>query len=312
MKILVAEDDAVSRRILEATLAKWDYQVISVDDGRKALKVLEAENAPELAILDWMMPEMEGVEICKRIRSHENRDYVYMILITAKEGKENLISGLEAGADDYLVKPFDHQELRVRLHSARRILKLQKALLDKQEILKDQATHDPLTGLWNRAAINGILDKELDRAIRDRRCVSLIMADIDHFKRINDNFGHPTGDRVLKETTRRISETLRTYDAVGRYGGEEFICVLPGCKLQTASKIAERIRVAIESNDIDTGEGKISVTISLGVAAYRNGMDTGRDVLIKMADTALYLAKNNGRNRVEIFSEKQKVKQNIA
>ena len=300
MKILIAEDDPVSRRLLESLLLKWGYEVIAVSNGREALQCLLAENAPRLALLDWAMPALDGVELCRNIRARETLHYVYSILITAKSRKEDLILGMEAGADDYIVKPYDPDELRVRLRAARRILDLQDTLLQKQEQLKSLATHDPLTGLLNHVAILDILENELDRSSRGDNPVSVIMADIDHFKGVNDTWGHIAGDAVLRGVAAIIIRSMRKYDSPGRYGGEEFLCVIPGCGLKEALGIARRINAAVAEKPFDTSEGMISTTISLGVAiSGAQWKKVSGEELVHLADQAMYRAKDNGRNRVE-------------
>jgi diguanylate cyclase (GGDEF)-like protein len=299
MKILLAEDDAVSRRMVEAVLTRWGYEVISCSDGDEAWRVLSKEDAPRLAILDWMMPGLDGVDICRRLRSWKPSPYTYVILLTAKNTKHDVVEGLEVGADDYVTKPFNAHELRVRLRAGRRILELEESLLSLQEQLRDQATHDPLTGAWNHNSIIEILRKELSRSSRDGTKVGVVMADLDHFKFVNDSYGHLAGDAVLCETVQRIRESMRDYDEIGRYGGEEFLLVLSRCDQQSAIAICERIRASVAEKEMTTSEGPALVTMSLGLSLgswdTRNPAD-----LIRVADEALYNAKRNGRNRVEL------------
>jgi diguanylate cyclase (GGDEF)-like protein len=299
MKILIAEDDPISRRLLEAKLVRWEYEVIVTCDGDQAWEALQAQDAPRLAILDWMMPGMDGVEICRRIRKQAGEPYTYLILLTALHRDEDLITGMEAGADDYLTKPFKTHELRVRLRAGRRIIELQNELIGAREALREQATHDHLTGLLNREEILRILKHELSRAEREGSKVSAIMVDLDHFKRVNDNYGHLAGDAVLRQTARRMLSLLRSYDYIGRYGGEEFTIVLPGCDGESASAFAERLRLLIGNQPMDIPEGMISVTISLGMSTSNPNTRNDVDSLIQAADQALYRAKGNGRNRVE-------------
>lgn len=303
MRILIAEDDPAFRQLLEDTLARWGYEVVVSRDGNEACQILQAENAPQLAILDWKMPGMEGVDICRAIRKSANGYYHYIILLTSQQRDEDLVIGMEAGADDYIIKPFKHNELRVRLRAGRRIIELQNELLEAREILRAKATHDSLTGLLNREEVLGILDTELARSERDGVCVSIIMIDIDHFKKINDTYGHLAGDTVLRLTARKMHSMMRPYDSIGRYGGEEFLVILPECCLECAAAFAERLCRCIGSEQMDTPEGLIPVTISLGVAA--SSREKGEDglTLVRAADAALYKAKENGRNRVEIASD---------
>lgn len=298
MQILIAEDDPVSRRLLEASLKKWGYQVVSACDGAQAWDLLQQVDAPNLAILDWMMPGLSGPEVCRNVRTQGREPYTYILLLTARNQKEDLIEGMEAGADDYITKPFDAQELKVRLRAGRRILELQAELVAAREALREQATHDSLTRLWNRSSILDILKRELAKAERETASVGLIMADLDHFKQINDTHGHLAGDEVLREAARRMQASLRSYDAVGRYGGEEFLIVSPGSSQTSVIHLAERLRSAMHREPLLVGQKSLSFSISLGVAAAQ-GMATTPEVLIRAADEALYRAKELGRNRVE-------------
>ncbi len=251
MKVLIADDDDVLRHILQARLTKWGYDVVEARNGIEAWRLLHGNDAPKLAILDWIMPGMDGVDVCKEIRKREDHPYTYLILLTAKHRKEDVIAGMEAGADDYIAKPFDPQELKVRLRAGRRILDLQAELLAAKENLRYQATHDGLTGLLNRSATMESLRGELERAGRQEAPLCLMIGDIDHFKNINDTYGHMIGDAVLCEAARRMRSSLRAYDSIGRYGGEEFLFVMPGCDAANAWNHAARIQEAITSQPIE-------------------------------------------------------------
>jgi diguanylate cyclase (GGDEF)-like protein len=266
---------------------------------------LQAEDAPRLAILDWMMPELSGIEVCRKVREGMQEPYTYIILLTGQREAEDLVTGMEAGADDYLTKPFKTNELKVRLRAGRRIIELQNELLDARAALQKKASQDSLTGLWNHEEILEILRNELARAERDGNCVSVIMADLDHFKGINDTYGHMAGDAVLRLTAQRMHSLVRPYDFIGRYGGEEFLLVLPECCRECNVAFAERLRQCIGGESMDVAEGLIPVSISLGVAS--SGKGRGRDAvsLVKAADAALYQAKKNGRNRVEVCSDQE-------
>jgi diguanylate cyclase (GGDEF)-like protein len=300
MKILVAEDDPAFRNILVEILIKWGYEVVVTPNGNEAYQVLVSENAPKLAILDWKMPGMEGVEICRKIRGNAGDYYPYIILLTSQQQDEDLVIGMEAGADDYIIKPFKHNELKVRLRAGRRIIVLQDQLLAAREILQAKAIHDSLTGLLNHEEILAILDNELARAERDGECVSIIMIDIDHFKQVNDTYGHIVGDEVLRMTAQKMHYMMRAYDSIGRYGGEEFLAILPECCLECAVAFAERLCSSINSDRMNTSEGMIPITISLGVTAASREMKHDGHSLVRAADAALYKAKENGRNRVEV------------
>lgn len=327
MKVLLAEDDLLSRRMLESQLRRWDFDVVTAVDGLEADRILTEPDAPRLAIIDWMMPGLDGPEVCRRIRargtvphpidgkhldaSSEFRKpdgspynaavppYVYVLLLTSKSDKQDVVGGLDAGADDYIVKPFDPQELRVRLRAGERILDLQQQLILAREQMRDLALHDSLTGIWNRGATLDALSRELSRAQRERGHVGVIMVDIDRFKNINDTLGHPAGDAVLREVTSRFKRSLRPYDTLGRMGGEEFLIVVPGCNVLNALSQAERLRTIIAREPVQTSEGAVSVTVSMGVSVAEHGDLLNVESLIRTADLALYRAKRSGRNRVE-------------
>jgi two-component system cell cycle response regulator len=300
VKVLIADDDMISRRLLEATLTRWGYEAIVTHDGVEAWNVLQRPTAPSLAILDWMMPGMDGVEVCRKVRQREPEPYIYLLLLTTKGRKEHLIEGLDAGADDYLTKPFDPHELQVRLRAGKRIVTLQAELIEARENLRVQATHDPLTGVWNRRAILEILGNDLARSRREGPPVAAAIADLDHFKRINDTYGHVAGDMALCEAVSRMRTLLRPYDAIGRYGGEEFLIVLPGCTAQDALRLAERLRVGLSQETVTIPGGRIIVTSSLGVAASDTIAAPDATSLVRAADAALYRAKAYGRNRLEL------------
>jgi two-component system cell cycle response regulator len=243
------------------------------------------------------------VEICRRVRGAGREPYIYILLLTARTESQYLVEGMEAGADDYLTKPFAAQELRVRLRAGRRILDLQSELVAAREALRVQATHDNLTGIANRGAILDTLHTELSRASRDRRSVAVLMGDIDRFKSINDMHGHQAGDDILREAAHRMKSAMRVYDSVGRYGGEEFLVVLPGCDADGANAQAERIRASFCSEAFRARGALRPVTCSFGVSwRYMSGPGDA-DALIREADLALYAAKDKGRNRVESYAE---------
>ncbi len=300
MKVLIAEDDPISRRMLQAFLVKWGYEVVVTTQGDEAWGVLQGDDSPQLAILDWMMPGKDGVDLCRGVRQREGRAYTYLILLTARGHKQDIVEGLEAGADDYVTKPFDPFEMRARLRAGRRIIELQEQLISAREALRDQASRDPLTRLWNHGTILEILKKEVDRASRTQSPLAVVMIDLDRFKAVNDTYGHLVGDAVLRETARRLRGAMRTYDSLGRYGGDEFLAVLPNCNPEGALGLAERFRARLNQNAIDTPEGLIAVGLTLGLAATRDLGALRPEALLQAADTALYHAKMGGRNRVEV------------
>jgi two-component system, cell cycle response regulator len=292
--VLVAEDDPMFRKILLNWLQSWDYKVIVATDGTEAWSILQKERPPDLLILDWVMPGIDGMELCRRIRERQSPSYQYILVVTANDARQDVVRGLEAGADDYLTKPFDKGELRARLRVGTRILTLQEDLIRAREDLRFQATHDVLTGIWNRRAILDLLHRELERAARFRASTGVLMLDLDEFKKINDTYGHLKGDAVLKETAQRITQVVRSYDFVGRYGGEEFLVLLPGCDKEQAEQSGERIRLAVTATPVFAAGSEISVTISIGATANIGGPETE---VLAIADAALYQAKSAGRNR---------------
>jgi two-component system cell cycle response regulator len=299
--VLIAEDDPIFRRILVSWFKKWNYSVTAVENGLDAWELLQREDAPKMAVLDWMMPGMDGIELCRKIRSRDQGPYRYVLLLTAKDDKQDVVAGLEAGADDYLTKPFDVDELRARVRAGKRILDLQTALIRAKDELQFAAAHDALTGLWNRGAILDLMKREVSRRQRTGDALGVIMADIDYFKKINDTHGHLVGDEVLREVTRRLGVGVRPYDAVGRYGGEEFLVVFPGCSAADLVVGAERLRHCIADVPVETSAGPLPVTLSLGLAsAGQNEKETcDCETFLRIADEALYAAKARGRNRVE-------------
>jgi two-component system chemotaxis response regulator CheY len=293
MKILIAEDEPLSRKLLETFLSRWGYELDHAADGREALERFNGHDAPQLVISDWMMPNMDGLELCRRIRSQNRPDYVYIIILTARGNRADVVKGLQAGADDYVVKPFDQKELKWRIRIGERILDLERRI-------KLLARTDDLTGALNRRTFMEQAALEHSRALREKCPFALIMADIDHFKQVNDTHGHQAGDVVLQHFTRTLGRFSRPYDLLGRYGGEEFILFLPGAALTDAMPIGERLRKQVAAMTVATpgNSGVLQITASFGVAAFAAGTDEPLEGLIKRADDALYAAKRQGRNRV--------------
>jgi len=301
-RVLIAEDDPVSCHLLKSFLLRWDYDVVVENNGTSAARILESDEAPRLAVLDWMMPGMEGVQICQRIRERKSRPYVYVLLLTARSEKRDLLRALELGADDYLTKPFDSEELRARLVVGERILALQDDLILAREELRFRATHDVLTGISNRGTVMDALQNEMARQVRELRSFGVILVDLDHFKNINDTYGHLCGDEVLQVVTRRMKECIRPYDVLGRYGGEEFLIVASAADKNGTMTLAERVRSAIEATPVMTQAGEIRVTASLGTAVSTPALNGDVQKLLRLADRALYSAKDKGRNRCEFVA----------
>jgi diguanylate cyclase (GGDEF)-like protein len=293
--VLVAEDDPVFRLLFQRWLEQWGYKVSLAEDGEAAWRQLQSDHRPRLLLLDWMMPGMDGVEVCRRVRAVQHESYSYILVLTAKTNKEDTVFALDAGADDYITKPVDPNELRARIQVGRRILHLQDELVRSREQLRLQATHDALTGLSNRRCVIQSLNDELARAERTGRAVGVLMLDLDHFKQVNDLHGHQAGDAVLAEVAGRMVSVLRTYDKVGRYGGEEFLIVLPDCSEELLGCIAERVRARVAAKPVVTADAEIPITVSVGGAV--NGTEAGSSAgIIRVADSALYRAKHQGRN----------------
>jgi two-component system, cell cycle response regulator len=290
--------------LLEATLRKWGYDVMVACDGAEALSLLQRQDAPGLIILDWMMPGMTGVEVCRRIRERDREPYTYILLLTSKSQKEDLIEGMEAGADDYITKPFDQSELQVRLRAGIRLVDLQSQLLKAREDLRDQATRDSLTRLWNRNSILMELARELSRSEREARPLGVVIVDLDHFKNVNDTHGHLAGDAVLREAARRMQNGIRQYDSIGRYGGEEFLILFPGCSESECFAQADRLRKHLAQTEMSVNDTALRVTASFGVTIAMPGEVWTEEALIRKADEALYVAKKSGRNRVEMLTSR--------
>jgi two-component system, cell cycle response regulator len=300
LKILIADDEALSRRLLEKTLERAGYEVVAVENGRAAVRQLCQADGPRLALLDWVMPELDGPGVCREVRRQQDESYVYMVLLTSKEAKEDIVAGLESGADDYLTKPFNVDELKARLRTGERILHLEGRLVEAREMMRFKATHDALTSIWNRGVIMDLLGRELMRSQRESGCTIVLLGDVDHFKSVNDTHGHLVGDEVLQEIARRLLLSIRSYDFVGRYGGEEFLLVLNNCKPQFAEARAEDIRKIVSSRPIQTLAGPLNITMSFGLLLSDVWGVRPVEELMHEVDAALYAAKAAGRNCVRI------------
>jgi two-component system cell cycle response regulator len=303
MRALVVDDSAVYRKLIGDHLRSWGFDLTLAKSGAEAWEILQQPDAPRLVLLDWVLPDLDGIELCQRIRQAGSRDrYAYIILLTSKEGRQNMLDAMQAGADDYLAKPFDELELKARLLVGKRILNLQEELVSARESMRHAATHDSLTGLMNRGEILEMLQRELERGRRENKPASVILGDIDHFKSVNDTLGHLFGDEALREIGRRLRSQLRVYDGVGRYGGEEFLLILPNCDLPNALHRANALREVIASSPvICSGQEKL-ITMSMGVAVSACVGKSEVENLLNQADAGLYAAKERGRNRIEHFN----------
>jgi two-component system cell cycle response regulator len=307
LKILIADDEALSRRLLEKTLHRAGYEVIAVENGKQALDQLCKLDGPRLALLDWVMPELDGPEVCRAVRTRSEQTYVYMVLLTSKGSKEETVLGLESGADDYLTKPFNAEELRARLRVGERILLLEDRLVEARENMRFRATHDPLTSLLNRGAVLDLLARELQRSHREQKSTAILLCDVDHFKKVNDTLGHVVGDEVLIEIANRLLGSVRSYDFVGRYGGEEFLVVLNSCDPAFAPGRAEAIRKSIANRVIPTAKGPLTLTMSFGVLLSGEWGLRSVEELLHEVDMALYEAKAAGRDCIRIARPATKV-----
>ena len=297
MRVLIADDSLLSRRLLEQTLRTWGYEPVIACDGCQAWEILKSPESPSLAILDWMMPGFSGPELCRMVRQEGREPYTYVLLLTSRNEKEDVVAGMDSGADDYITKPFDKHELQVRLRAGTRIVELQEQLVRAREALRIQATRDSLTTLWNRASIMEHLNRELSRSRREGTWVGVAVADLDHFKRINDTWGHAAGDAALKQASATMRDSLRPYDSLGRYGGEEFLIVLPGANLENTAWLADRVRVGVRTEKVKHNDLEIAVTCSFGCTSAFGGRMSAEE-LIHIADEALYAAKRSGRDQV--------------
>lgn len=295
MRVLIAEDDPVSRALLARILSTWGYEVVTARDGNEAWDELQRENAPSLVILDWMMPDVDGIEVCHRVRDLGSASPPYLILLSARDSKGDVVAGLDSGANDYVGKPFDREELRARLQVGRRFVELNQKLLEAQRSLELQARTDPLIGCLNRRAVLEHLGHETRRAKEGRIRVGVGMIDVDHFKRVNDTFGHAIGDEVLRQVCRRSLRALPDDAVLGRFGGEELLVIIPNSDENRTEAFLERIRQAISASPVRAAGHEITVTVSIGGTV---GPARSADAAIRAADDALYRAKAEGRNRV--------------
>jgi two-component system, cell cycle response regulator len=299
--ILVVDDDVVSRTVVEKYLHKAGMNVATASNGKQALALFDDLFFP-IVVTDWMMPEIDGPRLCRLIREKKTEGYVFIILITARDSKTDIVSGLQAGADDYLTKPIHPAELVARINTGIRILSLEQSLKKANEEIRLLSITDPLTGCFNRSHLNERLPQEISRSKRYSRPLSIILADIDHFKQVNDRYGHQVGDEILKSFAQcLVSQFRKKIDWVVRYGGEEFLIVLPETGAAGACNLAERLRQTVEMRTFQAGESSLKITASFGAACCvfsQGGHSWTTDQLINQADEQLYRSKKEGRNRV--------------
>jgi two-component system cell cycle response regulator len=303
MRALVADSDPDRLRQLESWLTKWGYDVSPTRNGVEAWVRLSMEKEPTLVVLAWRMEGQHGIDLCRKLRLQPDLPSAYVLLVSDRKDEEDLLDGLNAGADDFLFTPLDAVEVRARLRTGARIVEVESALRATQDALRVQATRDAVTGSWNHATILELLQKERERARRKSGSVGVVLADLDEFRKVNENLGHPVGDEVLREAARRLNSSVRPYDAVGRYGGEEFLIVLPGSDGLGALPVAERIREAFSKRPVLTSAGPVPVTLSLGVAAEGGEAMSEAAALLQAADSALKRAQKGGRNRAALSDD---------
>ena len=299
MRILIAEDDAASRHLLEKFLAKWGYDVLVAKQGDEAWQLLQRQDAPRLAILDWMMPGMDGVEVCREARKSLPASPPYILLLTTRDQPQDLMEAFEAGADDYLTKPFDPLELKARLHAGGRLLEIQEQLAAARQHLERESTRDAVTGLWNRAAIVDMLRRELARAQRANSSLGVEFAELDQFEALTRTQGEPAANAVLHEVARKLSEAVRYYDSVGRYAGGKLLLIVPECNPRGALAQAHRLCALIGQKPLDGPGGSFSATLSLGVAVKSEAREEDADSLLRAAQEALERAQARGGNCAE-------------
>jgi diguanylate cyclase (GGDEF)-like protein len=298
-KVLVADDSRIYRKLVEQTLSEKQYAVLFAKNGQEAIDLF-SEHQPSLVITDWMMPDLTGIELCERIRNHSRNSYTYIIILTGITEKNELVKGLAAGADDYLTKPFHSNELLARVGVGRRIVELHRQLEAKNSLLQELALTDSLTGLPNRRAIEDWATRQLSGAIRYGFSFLVVLADLDHFKSVNDTYGHDAGDTVLKKFAEILKANSRRSDICGRIGGEEFLFVLTHTTQDNAKIVIERIRAELQAAKFDFDGTSLTVTASFGLASFDTSQPADFNRLVTQADVALYAAKRAGRNRVEI------------
>jgi two-component system cell cycle response regulator len=298
-KVLVADDSSIYRKLVEHALSEKQYAILFAKSGREAIDLF-SEHQPSLVITDWMMPDLSGIELCEHIRNHTRQTYTYIIILTGITEKNKLVKGLAAGADDYLTKPFHSDELLARVGVGRRIMELHRQLEAKNLLLEELALTDSLTGLPNRRAIEDWATRQLSGAARYGFPFLVVLADLDHFKTVNDTHGHDAGDAVLKKFSTILKANSRRSDICGRVGGEEFLFILTHTTQENARVVIERIRAELEATKFDFDGGSLTVTASFGLAGFEGTQAPDFNRLVSQADAALYAAKRTGRNRIEI------------
>ena len=297
-RVAVVDDDHAIRRLVKLYLTRSGYQVIEFAAGEEARR--ELNRLPwDLAILDRRLPDMDGVVLCHELKSNPELQSRYVILLTGDSEQEDKVMGLDLGADDYITKPFQPPELLARIRAAKRIVDLQKELVESNKRLELLSITDGLTKLYNHRHFQDELARAFEESQRYQRPLSLAIVDLDFFKKVNDSYGHAVGDEVLKSLSRIFQESIRSTDLAARYGGEEFAVMMPETDLSEAIVFAEKIRTLVEERAVATQARSISCTVSIGVATVPHSHIHSAKELIVAADKALYRAKKNGRNQLQ-------------
>lgn len=297
MDVLIAEDDLTTQVILQTLVTAWGYRPVVTSDGREAWEVLQQPDAPKLLLLDWEMPGFSGLELCKKLAEQADENPPYIILLTSHAETDRIVEGLASGAHDFIGKPFDKAELQARLSVGRRMLEMQRKLIDAQQQLAYEATHDALTHLLNRRAVLKALQALVSKSMSEHSCMSVALVDIDHFKRINDSYGHPMGDEVLIRVAETMQTCLSADDSLGRFGGEEFLVAIDSDP-EGAARLMEELRTKIAEIPFCLADQTVNVTVSAGIASLSGDNSLRLDDLLAAADRALYQAKADGRNQV--------------
>ena len=300
-RVLLTDDEPVQRMLIGRMLSRAGYEVVMAEDGQQAVQMMQQGNF-QLLVTDWEMPNLDGIGLCRAVRSMNLPYYTYTILLTSRDAIEHVVMGLQSGADDYLTKPIMEPELLARLNTGKRLVEMERSLRQAMEENRRLSIIDALTGVFNRRYLMEQLAKELERSARYHHPLSLMLCDVDHFKRINDNYGHQCGDETLVQFSQVLRSCLRETDWIARYGGEEFVIVLPETTLSAATQVAERCRTALAKEPLKMSDQTLSVTASFGVSGWQESVPAGTDInkLIAVADAGVYASKQDGRDKVTV------------
>lgn len=303
MRVLIADDDITTRLSLKGLLNKlFCRSIVEAESGTEALQIIQSDDPPDVIFMDWNMPGLSGVEVTSLLRETVTEEQPYVIIVSSNQENKDIVDALNYGADDYMIKPIDGHLLNAKFAVAKRIIDIQEKLRQSNEVLRKLAYQDELTGVLNRRAGQASFQVELERCIRRDENLAVALVDIDFFKKINDNFGHAAGDEVLKTFAATLQKTLRPYDIVSRYGGEEFLLIAQVHTDEDARELFERVRQTISQVEFKFEQQSLKITASFGVTVIRPDKDIKLNELTAIADKALYQAKGNGRNQVVVDS----------